>query len=59
MIDATIVRVLHGHQPTQVKHHLVQEIRCCVTTLRNIGVQLCEIVMLLFIGSKHQSDAEC
>ena len=59
MVNTTVVGILHSHQPAQVEHHLVQEIRGCVTTLRNIGVQFGKIVALLLVGSKHQADAEC
>ena len=58
VIDATVVGVLHREEPTEVEHHLVEEVGRLVAALRDVGVEGCEIVGKLFVGSEHQADAE-
>ena len=58
VIDTTIVRILHGEQPLEIEHHLVQKVGGLVTTLRDVGLETGKVVGLLFVRRKHQSDTE-
>ena len=58
VIHTPIVRILHGEQPLQIEHHLIQEVGCLVATFGDVCLQFIEIVALLFISSKHQSNTE-
>ena len=58
MIDTPIVGILHGEQPFQVEHHLVQEVGRMVSAFGDVGVEFVKVATLLFVGSKHEPDAE-
>ena len=58
MIYATVVGVLHGEEPLQVEHHLVQQVGRGIAALRDVGLELGEILRELFVGHKHQTNAE-
>ena len=58
MIYTSVIGVLHGEEPLEVEHQLVQQVWCGIAALRDASLQLGKVLGHLFVGSKHQTDAE-
>ena len=59
VVDASVEGVLHGQEPTEVEHHLVEQVGGLVAALGDGGVQAGKVVGELLVDGEHQSDAEC
>ena len=55
VVNASVIGILHGDHPLEIKHELVKQVCSAVAALGNVGVETIEILFVLLIGHEHQS----